>query len=380
MRNVRGRLRVKLFIQPDDGVSPILQAVQRARKSISIMIFRFDRSDLEKALLSAVSRGVAVHALIAYTNRGGEKHLRELEMRLLAAGVTVARTADDLVRYHAKMMIVDHRELFVLAFNFTSLDIDRSRSFGIATRNVALVREAQKLFDADSHRQPYTAGRSNLIVSPVNARRELEAFLRKAKKELLIYDPHIGDPAMIRLLEDQAKAGVNIRIIGQLTRKSTRIESRKLAPMRLHTRAICRDGQTAFLGSQSLRTAELDARREIGVIIPTPQVVRAIANVFEHDWTASEKKAEEKEQAAPTEKVAKKVAKVVSNSLPPIAPALEVAVKQVAGDEMAMGLSAEEIEETVKSAVVKAVKEVVRDVVNDAVEEAELETEGATRA
>jgi cardiolipin synthase A/B len=379
MRNLRELLQVKLFIQPDDGVAPILQAVQRARKSISIMIFRFDRSDLEKALLSAVSRGVAVQALIAYTNRGGEKHLRELEMRLLAAGVTVARTSDDLVRYHSKMMVVDHSELFVLAFNFTGIDIDRSRSFGIATRNTALVREAQKLFDADCHRQPYTAGRSDLIVSPVNARRELETFLRKAKKELLIYDPHIGDPAMIRLLDEQAKAGVNIRVIGQLTRKSARIESRKLATMRLHTRAICRDGQSAFLGSQSLRTAELDSRREVGIILPSSQVVRAIVNTFEHDWAASEKKAEDAKEQAPTEKVAKKVAKVVSNSLPPIAPALEIAVKQVAGDEMAMGLSAEEIEETVKSAVVKAVKEVVRDVVNDAVEEAEFETEGAMR-
>ena len=365
---------MKLFIQPDDGVSPILQAVQHARKNISIMIFRFDRSDLEKALISAVSRGVAVHALIAYTNRGGEKHLRDLEMRLLAAGVTVARTADDLVRYHSKMLIVDRVELFVLAFNFTGIDIDRSRSFGIATRNAALVREAQKLFDADCHRHPYTAGRSDLIVSPVNARRELEAFLRKAKKELLIYDPHIGDVAMMRLLEDLAKAGVAIRVIGQMTRKSTRIEVRKLAPMRLHTRLICRDGQTVFVGSQSLRTAELDARREVGVIVPSAQIVRAIVNTFEKDWAASEKKAEEANNLAPTEKVAKKVAKVVSNLLPPIAPALEIAVKQVAGDEMAMGLTAEEIEETVKSAVVKAVKEVVREVVNDAVEEAELET------
>ncbi len=275
----------------------------------------------------------------------------------------------------AKMLIVDHSELFVLAFNFTGIDIDRSRSFGIATRNVALVREAQKLFDADCHRQPYTYGLSNLIVSPVNARRELEAFLRKEKKELLIYDPHIGDPAMMRLLEDQAKAGVNVRVIGQMTPKSTRIESRKLATMRLHTRAICRDGQAAFLGSQSLRTAELDSRREVGIILPSSQVVRAIVNTFEKDWAASEKKAEAgNEQKAPTEKVAKKVAKVISNSLPPTAPALEIAVKEVAGDEMSMGLTAEEIEETVKSAVVKAVKEVVRDVVSDAVEEAELET------
>ena len=36
------------------------------------MIFRFNRREIEKALADAVTRGVHVHALIAYTNRGGE--------------------------------------------------------------------------------------------------------------------------------------------------------------------------------------------------------------------------------------------------------------------------------------------------------------------
>src|SRR6202023_1933797 len=121
---------------------------------IEIVIFRFDRIEIEKALATAVSRGVFVHALIAYTNRGGEKNLRELELRLLAAGVTVARTADDLVRYHGKMMIVDRRELYLLAFNFTFLDIEHSRSFGLITTNRKVVHEAVKLFEADTKRQP----------------------------------------------------------------------------------------------------------------------------------------------------------------------------------------------------------------------------------
>ena len=110
---------------------------------MEIVIFRFDRREIEKALAAAVSRGVHVHALIAYTNRGGEVHLRELEMRLLAAGVTVSRTDNDLVRYHGKMMIIDRRVLFVLAFNFTFLDIEHSRSFaGVITTNRKHVTEA----------------------------------------------------------------------------------------------------------------------------------------------------------------------------------------------------------------------------------------------
>src|SRR5688572_2651594 len=118
---------VKLLIQPQDGIAPLVSAIKKAKKSIDVSIFRFDRAEIEAALKAAVRRGVSVSALIAYANRGGEKHLRKLEMRLLDAGVNVSRTADKLVRYHNKMMIVDRRTLFVLSFNFTHLDIDQTR-------------------------------------------------------------------------------------------------------------------------------------------------------------------------------------------------------------------------------------------------------------
>ena len=45
---------VKLIIQPDAGVVPVVQAVQRAKKSIDICIFRFDRAEIEQALEAAV--------------------------------------------------------------------------------------------------------------------------------------------------------------------------------------------------------------------------------------------------------------------------------------------------------------------------------------
>src|SRR5215813_6193394 len=90
----------KLLVQPGDGVGPLLDGIQRAKKRIEIVIFRFDREEISKALESAVARGIRVQALIAYTNKGGNKDLRALELRLLMAGVTVTRTGDDLIRYH----------------------------------------------------------------------------------------------------------------------------------------------------------------------------------------------------------------------------------------------------------------------------------------
>jgi cardiolipin synthase A/B len=360
---------VKLFVQPGDGVMPLVQAINNAKKSVEIVVFRFDRSEVEKALASAVSRGVFVHALIAYTNRGGERNLRKLEMRLLEAGVTVARSADDLARYHGKFMIIDRRELYVLAFNFTYLDIEHSRSFGLVTANPALVQEAVKLFEADTKRQPYVAGIPSFVVSPVNARKQLSSFIKGAKKSLLIYDPEISDAAMIRLLEDRAKAGVEVKIIGRLSRKSGKLDWHKLGPLRLHTRTILRDGLQAFIGSQSLREIELGARREVGLIFRDTKMVSRLSKIFVEDWEATTraKQTNAASEAEPAAKVAKKIAKAVVKDLPPVTPVLEVMVREMVGAQADVDVDPSVLEESVKDAVKEAVKEAVRDVVEEVV-------------
>lgn len=274
---------MKLIIQPDEGLTPLTQAVKRAKQSIDIVIFRFDRPEMEKALAAAVSRGVMVRALIANTNRGGEKNLRKLEMRLLAAGIIVARTADDLTRYHSKMMIVDDT-LHVLGFNYTRLDMERSRSFGVVTRDKRLLKEACALFTADCTRQPYTASHDRFVVSPESSRKVLNAFLGRAKKQLLIYDVRVSDRMMLRTLEERRKAGVEIRIIGKVDKGLAAVETRQLAALRLHVRAIIRDGSAAFVGSQSLRKLELDGRREVGVIVTDSRAAKKLQSVFEADW------------------------------------------------------------------------------------------------
>jgi hypothetical protein len=48
---------VKLVLQPDDGLEPILKALDREKKSIQILIYRIDRSEVERALTAAVERG-----------------------------------------------------------------------------------------------------------------------------------------------------------------------------------------------------------------------------------------------------------------------------------------------------------------------------------
>ncbi len=360
---------MKLLVQPDDGIAPLLAAIKSAKKSIDILIFRMDWKELEAALKAAVGRSIAVRALIAHTNHGGAQNLRNLEMRFLEAGVAVMRTADDLVRYHGKMLIIDRRTLYLLSFNFVHMDIDHSRGFGIVTKSTKVVQEAVKLFEADITRQAYTPGLNTFVVSPANARKQLSTFIKRARKQLLIYDPKINDPQIIRVLQDRAKAGVDVKIIGNIAGRSTNLPATPLNTMHLHTRTIILDGHQAFVGSQSLRKLELDSRREIGIIVRDTKVVNTLLATFEKDWAATgfadSHAAVKEDDAAPLPKMTEKEVRALAKELPPLTITVKEAIKKAVRKSGNETLDHEEMASTVKGAVKKAVKEAVKEMVRE---------------
>ena len=281
---------MQVITQPEDGVAPLIKAIKRARKSIDIVVFRFDVDNIEDALTKAVGRGVAVRALIAHTNRGGASKLRKLESRLLKAGVTLSRTADDMVRYHGKLLVTDREQAMVLGFNYTHQDIEKSRSLGLVTRNPKVVRDILKVVEADHNRTDLEIKSTRVVVSPENARQRLMAFIKRAKRELLIYDMNISDDEMIALLKQKAEAGVKIKVLGSAEKKWLEELAWRVRPfktMKLHVRALIRDRQAAFVGSQSLRKLELDERREVGLITKDRRTVSRIAATFAADWKAN---------------------------------------------------------------------------------------------
>jgi len=358
---------VKLIIQPRDGATPILAAIKGAKKTIDIAIFRFDRKDVEVALKTAAAKGVRVTALIAFANRGGEQSLRKLELRFLDAGIIVARTSDDLIRYHDKYLVIDRRVLYVLSTNFTRLDMERSRGFGVVTTRAAWVHEALRLFRADCSRTKYAPKNAAFVVSPVNARKTLGAFLRGAKKELRIYDPRISDKEMLRVLNERDKAGVAIRVIGTVAGRVP-FDVRKLGGVRLHTRTIIRDGREVFIGSQSLRAAELDSRRELGLIVRDAKAVNQLIETFESDWGRKRSTKVRKGKDKGVDSVdgeSEKAVKALTKELSPIVGSVKKAVKKAvahAGDEVLH-------DKALKNSMKKVVKRAVKDAVQEAVQE-----------
>lgn len=223
----------------------------------------------------------------------------------------MSRTADDLIRYHGKFL------------------------------------------------SEYAAGQSTFVVSPANSRKVLGDFLKRGRKRLLIYDPEISDKEMLRILDDRRKSGVEIRIIG---------EADSGAELRWYTLRRCGFTRARLFattagpswGSQSLRAAELDSRREVGLIVLQPAVVRRLVHTFESDWELADKM-----KAAPAApEVPKldteKVERVLVEELHPIAATVKKAVNKVvqrAGEE---ALEDETVKDTVKKVVKNGVKQAVK--------------------
>jgi hypothetical protein len=176
---------------------------------------------------------------------------------------------------------------------------------------------------------------------------------------------------MVRLLESRAKAGVEIRVIGNLSKPAEGVTAQKLSELRLHARAIIRDGHQAFIGSQSLRRTELDKRRELGLIVRDPKVIRRLLKTFEADWAGKEG-ADEPATAGiiSITKAAQKAIRAVASELPSLAPEVSQAVINAFTESVDEVPEAGQVAETVKEAVIVAVKETVRDAVTEAVREA----------
>jgi len=139
------------------------------------------------------------------------------------------------------------------------------------------------------------------VVSPENARDLLAAFIKGTRKELLIYDPHLSDEAMLRLIGERLCAGATVKVLGKCDPKWN-VCSVKFPGKRLHVRAMIRDGKRAFIGSQSLRKLELEKRREIGIIVTDESVVRELRDVFTADWSETERGRKELKKAEKAEK------------------------------------------------------------------------------
>jgi cardiolipin synthase len=263
----------RFVFAPEDRLPAVLAVIGSARKRLLLSLFRCDDFDVLDALAAALQRGVEVEVLVTSRAKGWTKRLRELWGVLEGMGAKVYRSADPVVKYHAKYIVADDGPALVASLNFTRKCFTGTVDFLLTTRDPIVVTGLRRLFDADSRRRE-PARRAGfgrrLIVGPEHARREFTRLLDRARRTIAIVDPKLTDPAILDLLKVKRKQGVAVTVLGR----------EHVGGLTPHGKMLIVDGAVAVIGSMSLSALSLDFRREVAVIVRDRGQVGEMKQVF----------------------------------------------------------------------------------------------------
>ena len=293
---------IGVFVEPDDGRSPILQELDNAQESITLQVYLL--SDREEEVLAALeqahARGVEVRILLEEHPFGGGSLNERSRARLAGAGIAV-RWSNPVFRFsHVKTFTIDRKVAIVMNLNLTKSAFTDNREFGAITTRPGEVAQAVAIFEADWNRTEEPAD-GPLIVSPTDSRSELLALIGGAERTIEVYAEVVRDEEILDALTAAEERGVQVRLVvskeesedddrGRAEREELAdagVEVRFLPRLYVHAKIVLVDRERAYLGSQNFTATSLDQNREIGVIVDDPAGVATISRIFEADFAAS---------------------------------------------------------------------------------------------
>ena len=140
-----------LIIEPGDGMTKVLSMIQGATKSIDLVMYELEDTQIESALVLAEKRGVAVRVLLneGYYGAQPSKESEDAYQYLKSGGVTVNWTQSYFALTHQKTLIVDGSQALIMTFNLTSQYYSTSRDFGVVDKDQADVSAIEATFNDD---------------------------------------------------------------------------------------------------------------------------------------------------------------------------------------------------------------------------------------
>lgn len=294
-----------LIVLPDDSARPVLDAINRATKSLRIKMFVFSDPELLNAVIAAEQRGVDIRVMLNPARRSGESENEEARARLTEAGVDVRDSNPAFGLTHEKSMVVDDTQAFIKSLNWATENFTQTRDYAVVTSRDAEVQEIIDCFEADWSRESFDPGnRAHLIWCPSNGRNRLARLIDGAEHFLLIQNERYQDPIMIEHLVRAARRGVKVHLMArpahtlkedQLTEgvgglrilHDVGIKIRKLKHLKLHAKMILADGDRGIVGSINLAPGSFDSRRELAIEMRDDDVTTRLHKVAQHDWENS---------------------------------------------------------------------------------------------
>ncbi len=297
---------VSVFVEPDAGETPLLNAIKGATDSIWVEVYLLTDNNVTHALEDAANRGVDVRVMLEPHPFGGAA-AQPLIDALNAAGVK-AEASDSAFRYtHEKMMLVDDDTLYVLTANLSRAALGgngstKNREYGVIDTDQKDIAEIHTIFQDDWDRKTppsSTYAQAQIVLSPVNSRATLAALIASAKKTLHIEDEEMADDASEAAMIAAAKRGVEVDLIlpkpdsgsGNDTDVTTLLNGgvhvRYITSPYMHAKLVVADGALAFTGSENFSATSLDKNRELGIMIDDTPALSTFEHTFGLDWAVA---------------------------------------------------------------------------------------------
>jgi phosphatidylserine/phosphatidylglycerophosphate/cardiolipin synthase-like enzyme len=284
-----------LFVQPESGRKPILDAINNAKNEILVQVYILSDKQIIQALKDARARGVRVNVMLEEHPFGGGNLNNNTKKALSLAGVAVQWANSAFPLTHEKAIVIDQSKAFILNQNLTASSFTKNREYGVIDTNFQDVSQVRDIFISDWERKSFSPAVSHLIVSPLNSRAALATLIKSATKTVDVEVEIIQDNQVADLLSEKAK-NVQVRVlVPAFSQIQSNAETAKemikngvlvktLSSPYIHAKLILIDDQKAYVGSVNLSTQSMDQNREVGIMLSQSDAIGLIDSTFESDW------------------------------------------------------------------------------------------------
>ncbi|MCW2590518.1 MAG: cardiolipin synthase, partial [Mycobacterium sp.] len=107
----------RLIVEPDDGLTPVIDFFASAQKSLLIKQFTFTEDRFLDAVIERKNAGVDVRVMLNAKRSGGDRANDETFERLVNAGIAVQWSSPKFYVTHEKSIVVDGNAALVATFN-----------------------------------------------------------------------------------------------------------------------------------------------------------------------------------------------------------------------------------------------------------------------
>jgi phosphatidylserine/phosphatidylglycerophosphate/cardiolipin synthase-like enzyme len=279
-------------------MTQVMNMIQGATKSIDLVMYELEDTQVESALVSAEKRDVAVRVLLneGYYGAQPSKESAAAYQYLQSGEVPVRWAPSYFALTHQKTLIVDGNQALIMTFNLTSQYYSTSRDFGVVDKDQADVSAIEDVFNDDWQGTRDTASQGDDLVWSPGADTIILSMINNSRKSLYIENEEMSDASVVDALIAATKRGVTVEVVmtdsSDWNANFTRLKAAGAgvrtyaasASLYIHAKIILADGTSVLVGSQNFSASSLKDNRELGIVLSDTGILNSLSSTFQSDW------------------------------------------------------------------------------------------------